>query len=72
KEQVLDVEPKAVPEKKVTEVKTKEVNLFELEEESVEYQSEPKDPNRYILTIEMVKKNQIDPMIGMENVTPYN
>ncbi|TFJ75196.1 SF1B family DNA helicase RecD2 [Carnobacterium maltaromaticum] len=72
KEQVLDVEPKTLPEKKVTEVKTKEVNLFELEEESVEYQVEIKDPNRYILTIEMVKNNQIDPMIGMENVTPYN
>lgn len=48
------------------------MNLFELEEESVEYQVEIKDPNRYILTIEMVKNNQIDPMIGMENVTPYN
>ena len=38
-------------------------------EEPEEDKAEPKD---YHLTLDMVMNNSIDPMIGMDNVTPYN
>lgn len=41
----------------------------ETDETDIEDETEPKD---YRLTMDMVMNNSIDPMIGMDNVTPYS
>ncbi|MFS7259502.1 ATP-dependent RecD-like DNA helicase [Carnobacterium divergens] len=67
----LEVEEKqpAEPIKEEHQPKTEELSLFEAEETTTDPSNEPIS---YHLTLKLVTSNQINPMIGMENCSPYD
>lgn len=53
-------------------VKSKDQKKAKSEETVDEAADEPEKPKDYILTLDMIMDSAIDPMIGMDNVTPFD